>query len=149
MRRIRDGRSLLPQTGCHGLATGLPRCRTHLVDWHHAGRVLRLPSPRACGWNGGPTPRDQVCRRSRILSRADMILPEPVRHRAGLAAGCGGTSRLPRPAVELPGSIHVLFHSLPFAEQAAVIRQALPGTAGEPIAERIHDRLEYPLAHMP
>lgn len=56
-----------------------------------------------------------------ILSRADMILPYPVRVTALSAT-------TPRPAIEAP-QITVNIFGVPSPEQAAVIRQALHGHA--------------------
>jgi hypothetical protein len=61
-----------------------------------------------------------------ILSRADVILPAP-------AAAAGLPRQQQRAAVEPPPTVHIHFHGLPDAEQAAIIRTALSGPAGEAI----------------
>jgi hypothetical protein len=53
-----------------------------------------------------------------ILSRADVIMPEPVR--AVVVESAPARRELE------PRAIHLHFHGLPDTEQAAVIRQALP-----------------------
>jgi hypothetical protein len=62
-----------------------------------------------------------------ILSRADVILP--------VAADAAGFSHQQRSAVEPPVAIHLHFHGLAAAEQAAIIRQGLPGHRGKAITE--------------
>jgi hypothetical protein len=65
---------------CVFVTVGYRVTRTHLVDRRHGGRVLcPLLSPRACGWSGGRLLRGQVRPAHGTLSRADVILPEPVR----------------------------------------------------------------------
>jgi hypothetical protein len=62
-----------------------------------------------------------------ILSRADVILPDPVR--------TGNRDFLSRPA-ERPAlgfrDLHIHLDGVPSAEQSAVIRQALNGTTSQP-----------------
>jgi hypothetical protein len=53
-----------------------------------------------------------------IVSRADVTLAAP--------AAAVGLPRQQRSAGEPPAAIHLHFHGLPAAEQAAIIRQALP-----------------------
>ncbi len=81
-----------------------------------------------------------------ILSRADVILPGPVR--AGVLPPRQIGTPVPIPAAEIrtpgsdsgrpaigPAEVHLHFHGLPGDQQAALIRAALPGTAGGFITE--------------
>jgi hypothetical protein len=61
-----------------------------------------------------------------ILSRADVILPAPVRVTAMPDAAA-------RPAIAAP-QVTVNLFGVPSPEQAAIIRQAIPGQAGTAIA---------------
>lgn len=75
-----------------------------------------------------------------ILSRADMILPAP-------AAAAGLPRQQPRPGIEPPAAIHLHFHGLDQAEQAAIIRSALPrGQRGPEEVDDTTDGKSY-LAH--
>jgi hypothetical protein len=74
------------------------------------------------GWNARREARFAAAHG--ILSRADVILPAPA---------ATGLPRQQRLAVELPAAVHIHFHGLPDAEQAAIIRTALSGPAGEAI----------------
>jgi hypothetical protein len=65
-----------------------------------------------------------------IYSRADVILPYPVRAEAV-------TSSSTHPAIG-PAVVHLHFHGVPAAEQAAIIRQAIPGHAGAAITSPEH-----------
>ena len=79
-----------------------------------------------------------------IVSRADVMALNParvvpeIRHAQtdfAPAAPAGLPRQQERPAVGPPPAVHIHFHGLPLAEQAAIIRQALPGQAGESITE--------------
>jgi hypothetical protein len=62
-----------------------------------------------------------------ILSRADLILPDPVR--AGNRDFLSGSAE--RPALGFR-DLHIHLDAVPSAEQSAVIRQALNGTTSQP-----------------
>jgi hypothetical protein len=74
------------------------------------------------GWNARREARFAAAHG--ILSRADVILPAPA---------ATGLPRQQRLAVEPPAAVHIHFHGLPDAEQAAIIRTALSGPTGEAI----------------
>lgn len=67
------------------------------------------------------------------LARRQLVRAEVVNGAAGpQAVG----SAVPRPAIEAPrNEVHLHFHTAELAEAAAIIRQAIPGTAGNAITE--------------
>lgn len=58
-----------------------------------------------------------------------------VRHPVQLAAPVIAPAMIPPPPRQAVAPVHIHFHGLPAAEQVAIIRQSLPGTALETIVE--------------
>lgn len=69
-----------------------------------------------------------------ILSRADVILPAPVRVRA-VSAEPVRPAIAPAPQTIITGGTHIWLTGLPDEGQAAAIRRAIAGTAGDAITE--------------